>query len=145
MADGFDNTDYFLLGTALAAIHADIETTKKLVAKGGAEKNPLLGSKPTNAVLNVSGLLSAGGTVALARHIPKKFRKGFLAGLTGFRGTLAQQNKKGKKFGNFKGALKRPIINAALSGILAHHTIGGDISIALSPGSSPKITITKKF
>jgi hypothetical protein len=141
-------TDYALLTAALAATHADIQSTKAFLRSGeGVEANPLLGENPSNAKLNAAGLLAATLGTGAAFAVPKEWRKPLLAGWAGMEATLAHQNKKvgaGQGERSFTDVMKKPVLAALAAGLLAHY--GLPVEVGPTPdGKGVGAGIVRRF
>jgi hypothetical protein len=126
-------TDYALLSSALAAQYADTETTKKALKAGGSETNPVLaGITPDQR-----GLLGAGlvGGAAYTLKDPK-VRRAFLAGMTGFEGTVANQNTKGGRGKSLEENLVTPAAVGAALGALTYYLNDSDKAGSIIPYAS---------
>ena len=133
-----------LLVAALAAVMADIATTKIALASGKSEEtNPLLGKQPSGATLDMAGGLSALGGMGLASMMPDRWRAPMLGGWAGLEAGLAMQNMMpGRR--TFEESLMFPMALGGISALLS--AAGGDTSnLRINLGKSPSITYTKKF
>ena len=138
--------DTALLMGSLAARAADIESTKRLVAGGGSELNPLIAGKPSNKKLNVVGALAAAAQVGGALSLPKRQRRPFLAGMIGLEAAVAHQNAKGGRHKNFADAMKRPVAAGLIAAFLAHSLMtDDDLTITPAVGKGPAINLEMKF
>jgi hypothetical protein len=145
MADWTPQEIGLLLG-ALGATYADTESTKKAIAGGGKESNPLLTRKPSNAELNVAGLLGAAAGLTAATAVPDKYRPAVLGGWLGLESALAYQNKDVSRYYGASDVYKRPVLAGLLGAVLAQAAFG-DKSTTISPGTGPglSVKITKRF
>ena len=137
--------DYALLAAALAGLHEDYASTKRVLSQGGREVNPLLGEHPSDARLRNYflgiGALRTGGAILL----PKEISRPGLAGLAAMSFALARQNDEGKKREGFADVMKKPAIAGILAALAAHSLSGPEITLALAANDVPAITFTKKF
>lgn len=114
--------EYALLAAALAATHADIQSTKAFLRSGdGNEANPLLGEHPSDATLNAAGVTAALGGILAANALPDQYRRGFLGAWAGLEARLAYQNRDPKDGPAFADVMKKPAVAALACGLLAHY------------------------
>lgn len=119
----WDERDLALAGLAAMAVKADIDSTKKALARGGEETNPLLGRKPSGADLDKAGALAAMLGIGGAMALPDEWRKPALGAWAGLEGGLAKYNqsynpKKGG--GKFSAAIGAALPYSALGGLLGY-------------------------
>lgn|SRR3990167_4086647 len=146
MAEHWTDKDSALLLSALGATVADAETTKHALAKGAEEKNPLLGSRPSNTEINLHGALAALGITAAATQLPIEQRRVLLGALTGFKAGLAAQNRHPEKITGFMDALKKPALIGALAGLLAHQLPDdGALGVVPTKDKGIALSLTKRF
>lgn len=145
--------DIALLGGALGATYADVQSTKDLIKRGGAETNPIYGTgHPTGAALDQGGLIAAGIATAIAHGIPEEHRGTFLGGWLGLEGALAQHNA-GIKASDKKSSFSDVLSTAGpgmLTGALAGHfmpsgLLGGTLTPSLmqnGEGKKPSVALS---
>src|SRR5690242_5015877 len=106
----WDERDLALAGLAALAVRADTESTKRVLAQGGQETNPLLGRNPSGSDLDKAGALAALLGLGGAAALPESWRKPALGAWAGLEHGLAQYNdsynakKGGGKFGDAVGS-----------------------------------------
>lgn len=133
-------TDTLRLFEVMMGIGADVYETKKLLARGGRELNPILGTYPSNGRLHAAGALTVAGVGMLAASLPQDFRQAALAGFAGLEGALARQNRDSPRFPSMLHALEAPALTALLTGTLVHlATEASDFSVFLSVSAEESI------
>jgi hypothetical protein len=115
--------DIALMLGAPAAIHADAETTKGFLARGGQETNPLFGTPhPSGSSVDAAEAVAIGAVGAGALALPEAYRAPFLAGVTGFEAAIASQNQgisKSSKTQAFAQTLQKPLAAGAIAALAA--------------------------
>jgi hypothetical protein len=144
-------TDVALLGGALGAIYADVQTTKYALARGRIEMNPLFRTpRPSGEALDQAGLLTGGLATLAATVLPPLWRGMFLGGIVGLEGELAYQNSQaGVSAGprTLADGLAKPIAAAALA-IMLTWNLSHAPSTVITPGTvegAPAIAYNYSF
>jgi hypothetical protein len=88
-------TDYALTGAALAALAVDWGQTRHIAKNPSRfdEKNPLLGTAPSVGKVDTYFVGAMLGTVAVARLLPRDYRRLFLAGTLSMELSVIDQNR----------------------------------------------------
>ena len=126
--------DVGLLLGALSGVYKDTESTKRAIARGSEESNPLLGKNPSGADLDKFGIAAALLGTGTAAALPEKWRRPMLGAWAGLEHGLAKYNdeynaKKGG--GKFEDAAKSALPLAALGGLLGHYLSDEDSGISV--------------
>ena len=138
--------DIALMVTSGAAIHADTESTKAALKRGGQETNPIFGTPtPSGTALDTAEVASMALVGAGALAMPEKYRAPALAAVTAFEGTIAEQNShvsKNTDKKSFEEAVAAPAISAALAATISAYALGNTSVYIDSTGKHPEIGIS---
>ena len=141
----FDKTELTLMAGAFAALHADIQSTKKYLDNGGQEDNPLIGSHPSKKKLDAAGVLAAVAQVGSTAALPKRFRKPFLAGMIGMESAVAVQNQTRRTSSGFMEGMKKPLAIGLAAAIMGHYFLNDESAFSVALSGKPKIQVEMKF
>lgn len=114
----WDSRDTALLVTALAAVYADINTSKEARKKGFVESNPLLPERPSDADFDKAGVVASVLGSGVASILPPKWRRRGLGAWAGLEAAYARNNARNAASGKsphlLEGLLTSPLGLAAL-------------------------------